>query len=246
MKFQLFAILPTLLLAHDFKAWNKAVPRNSDVESVAPVFDMDTDGCLPSAAISRSGQQNGGLKTTGTVGGACRSMNFLSTSNTYHRYVCKNSGGHKYCAHLYVLYFEKDQLFNGSGGHRHDFEDVAIWTKDGVVTHGSYSAHGKLTTKEAKDIPKEGKHLRIVYHKEGIGSHALRFASSDEKIENPYGRFVTPTIISWYEASSEEVSNAEYRRLMNGFDYGGANFEIKDSRFLNRVNGNRPNGYPTF
>eukprot|EP00924_Labyrinthula_sp_SR-Ha-C_P014329 maker-scaffold_20-snap-gene-2.8-mRNA-1 protein AED:0.02 eAED:0.03 QI:0/0/0/1/1/1/2/0/249 len=249
MKFELLsslAFLPTLLFAHDFRAWNKAVPGHINVESIAPVFDMDTDGCLPAAAISRSGQQNGGLKTTGTVGGACRSKNFLSLSNTYHRHTCKRSGGHEYCAHMYVLYFEKDQMFNGSGGHRHDFEEVVVWTRNGAITHGSYSRHGKLVTKEAKHIPKEGNHLKVVYHKEGIFSHALRFAGSGERAENPYGRFVTPNIISWYEAHSEKLSNAEYRHLMNKFSFGKANLEIKDSNFLKKVNGNKPKGYPKF
>eukprot|EP00924_Labyrinthula_sp_SR-Ha-C_P014378 maker-scaffold_20-snap-gene-4.49-mRNA-1 protein AED:0.00 eAED:0.00 QI:218/1/1/1/1/1/2/90/247 len=247
MKFPIVATLPTLLLASDFPAWDKAVPSDIDVESIAPVFDMDGDGCLPAAAISRSGEQNGGLATSGSVGGDCRTSNFLDESNTYHRHTCTTSGGNTYCAHLYALYFEKDQLFDTfGGGHRHDIEDAAIWTTNGVVTHGSYSAHGDLFTDEAGNLGTQNGHLKFVYHKEGVGSHALRFSDSSEVAENAYGSFVTPPIISWFEATSESLTNAEYRSLMNGFNFGSANLVITDSRFLNRVNEYRPEGYPQF
>ncbi|MFE8073370.1 NPP1 family protein [Marinobacteraceae bacterium S3BR75-40.1] len=234
-------------LAEDFAKLDQALPTNGVINNTQPVFDFDGDGCLPSAGISRWGKQNGGLKTSGKITGDCRSGNFLLTSNTMHRYVCKTSGGDQYCGHIYALYFEKDQVFDYlGGGHRHDWEHAAVWTKNGVVTHGSYSAHGGQTTKPASELPFQNGHLKIVYHKDGLLTHAFRFAKSNEYAENPYGAFLTPTIVSWYAMVGDGLSNAEMRARLNSFDYGSANLPIKDSNFLNNINAGKPAGYPTF
>jgi len=233
--------------AADFAKLDEALPTNGVINHLEPVFDFDGDGCLPSAGISRTGAKNPGLKTSGKITGDCRSGNFLLTSNTLHRYVCKASGGDTYCGHFYALYFEKDQLFNYfGGGHRHDWEHAAVWTKNGVVTHGSYSAHGDLYTKVASELPFENGHLKIVYHKDGVTTHALRFAKSNEVAENPYGSFLTPTIISWYQVTGDGLSNSEMRSRLNSYDYGSASIPMKDSNFLNNINTGKPSGYPTF
>lgn len=234
-------------LASDFAKLDQALPTNGIINGKQPVFDFDGDGCLPSAGISRLGEKNAGLKTSGRITGDCRSGNFLITSNTVHRYVCKNSGGDQYCGHIYALYFEKDQLFNYfGGGHRHDWEHAAVWTKNGVVTHGTYSSHGNQTTKPASQLPFEGNHLKIVYHKDGVTTHAFRFAKTNEYAENPYGSFITPTIVSWYEMEGDGLSNSQMRSRLNSFDYGSAVLPVKDSKFLNNINNGKPASYPSF
>lgn len=236
-----------LTLASDFAKLDEALPTNGVINNRHPVFDFDGDGCLPSAGISRWGQKNTGLKTTGRITGDCRSGNFLLTSNTLHRYVCKTWGGDQYCGHIYALYFEKDQLFDYfGGGHRHDWEHAAVWTKNGIVTHGTYSSHGNQTTRPASELPFENGHLKIVYHKDGITTHAFRFAKNNEYAENPYGSFLTPTIVSWYQMEGDGLSNQEMRSRLNSFDYGSANLPVKDSNFLNNINNGKPSDYPTF
>lgn len=233
--------------ADDFAKLDKALPTEVDAESIAPVFDFDSDSCLPSAGISRNGEQNGGQKPSGSLTGACRSDNFLNTSNTVHRYVCTESSGSNYCGHFYALYFEKDQMIDGiTSGHRHDWEYAAVWTTNGVVTHGSYSAHGELNTAPAAELPFEGGHLKIVYHKDGALTHALRFAKDNEYAENPYGYFVMPDIISWYQFYGDGLDNREMRNRINGFDYGSANLPVRNSSFLRDINKYRPSGYPEF
>jgi hypothetical protein len=242
-----FFTVNVTIFASDFARLDEALPRNVDAKSIAPVFDFDGDGALPASGISRSGEQNQGLKPTGKVGGDCRSDNFLDESNTMHRYASIVSEGSTYCGHFYALYFEKDQTQTGIySGHRHDWEYVAIWTKDGKVTHGSYSAHGKLNTESAENIPSENGHLKFVYHKEGASTHAMRFAKKDEVAENPYGKFVTPEIASWYTFHGDNVDNAKMRDLMNNFDYGSANFPNTDRAFLDSLNNFKPSEYPTF
>lgn len=233
--------------ASDFAKLDEALPANGIINNHEPVFDFDGDGCLPSAGISRLGEQNSGLKTSGSITGGCRSGNFMLLSNTLHRYMCKTSGSDKYCVHFYALYFLKDQLFNTfGGGHRHDWEHAAVWTKNGTVTHGSYSAHGDLYTDVAANLPFQNGHLKIVYHKDGVTTHALRFAKSGEIAENPYGAFITPTITSWYVMIGDGVSNQQMRDKLNSFDYGSATIPMKDSNFVNNVNNFKPAGYPTF
>lgn len=245
--FFLGAVVTAPAFASDFPKLNQALPATVDALSIAPVFDFDTDSCLPSAGISRNGDMNGGLKPSGSLTGSCRSSNFLDLSNTVHRHACATSSGNTYCGHFYALYFEKDQIVNNvESGHRHDWEYAAVWTTNGVVTHGSYSAHGDLTTAAASELGFQNGHLKIVYHKDGVATHAFRFSSASEVAENPYGTFVTPAITSWYEFSGDAWNNLVMRTLLNNYDYGSANLPVADSRFLGSLNTFKPAAYPAF
>ena len=254
----LLAVQPAL--AQDFPRLDEALPGNGAIGGEEPVFDFDTDSCLPSAAVSRSGEKNGGLEPSGSQTGGCRSSNFLETSNTYHRYACKTEAGDRYCGHMYGLYFEKDQATDadwswlgwGVEGHRHDWEHAIVWTKNGEMTHASYSAHGELTTRHRSDIDLDDQgRVKIVYHDNSLANghtHSFRFAKTDEVPENPYGRWVTPTSASWTEMAGNGVTNAQMREKLNTFDYGSAVVPMKDTddRFLNKINQGKPSSYPTF
>lgn len=243
----LSALAATSARADDFPALSAAWPVSAQIAATYPLFDFDTDGCLPSAGISRSGQQNGGLKTSGGITSGCRRTDFLDYANTLHRHACITSGGNVYCGHFYALYFLKDQVSAFGGGHRHDWEHVAIWTTNGVVTHGGYSAHGDLTNAAVNTLAVQNGHVRFVYHKDGALTHAMRFAGTDEvAAENPYGQWVTPAIVSWTAMTGDGVSNATMRGLLNGFDYGSATIPLKDGNFLSNLNRYRPTGYPSF
>jgi hypothetical protein len=235
--------------AEDFPRLDKAVPANGIITSKAnqPAIDYDSDSCLPSAGISRDGDKNGGLSASGSITGGCRTSNFNMSSNTLHRYACTDSGGDEFCAHFFALYFEKDQATWFGGGHRHDWEYVALWTKNGDKTHASYSAHGDLYTEEVAGLDKtDNGRIKFVYHKDGVLTHAMRFASSGEVAENPYGDFFAPVVISWYELAGDSLANAEMRSLLNSYDYGSASIPLKDSKFLSNINEFLPSGYPTF
>ncbi|WP_263079716.1 NPP1 family protein [Endozoicomonas sp. Mp262] len=239
----------TTAQAAKFAHLDEATPQNGIIDNVYPVFDFDDDGCYPATGISRNGEQNPGLKTTGALNGHCHDPGFLDISNTFHRYACKTGANNsEYCGHFYALYFEKDQALAGldAFGHRHDWEHVAIWTTDGKITHASASAHGKLDTKNRADIPFEGEHPKFVYHKEGVSTHSMRFAMPDETAENDYGYWVTPTIVSWYEIQGNGLNNEVMRYKLNRFDYGNAILPIKDSNFRTNLNSFRPKGYPEF
>lgn len=232
--------------ADNFARLDEALPSTVDISGTSPVFDFDTDGCLPSAGISRAGAQNGGLNPSGSITGECRSGSFLDTSNTLHRHACIHSSGKTYCGHFYALYFLKDQVTALGGGHRHDWEYAAVWTTNGVVTHGGYSAHGDLTNSAVAALPMQYGHLKIVYHKDGVSTHALRFAKSGETAENSYGQFVTPAVVSWYELKGDSLSNEAMRNRLNAFDFGSATIPLRDSNFLTNLNTYKPADYPVF
>ncbi len=233
-------------LAADYPRLDQALPANVSVAAIHPVFDFDGDGCLPSAGISRYGEQNGGLNPSGSITGGCRRVDFMNYSNTLHRYACIDSAGSRYCGHFFALYMLKDQISVFGGGHRHDWEHAAVWTRDGVVTHAGYSAHGKLFNAAAASLPMQNGHVKIVYHKDGLGTHALRFASANEVAENPYGQFVLPALTSWNTLRGASLDNAAMRSRLNTFNYGSATIPMKDSNFLGNLNTYRPAGYPAF
>ncbi|CAM3766562.1 Necrosis inducing protein (NPP1) [Vibrio aerogenes CECT 7868] len=234
--------------AHFFKRLNEAKPRYAKAVWFAPDFDFDKDGCLPDAGISRKGQQNGGLKPSGSLGGHCRHGGFMGLSNTYHRYVCKKSGRNNYCAHVYALYFQKDMAAQGGiggFGHRHDWENVVVWTRNGRPTHSSVSAHGKLSTRAWRDTNKWGNHPHVVYHK-GVATHSFRMAKSGEwTAENPTHKWVRPALASWYTMKGD-VSNATLTNNLHRFNYGNANLPVKHERMLRDVNRFKPSGYPSY
>ncbi|MGW6905924.1 NPP1 family protein [Streptomyces sp. NPDC054940] len=44
-----------------------------------PLFDYDEDGCYPASAVDANGTHNGGLDTTGSTGGGCKSNHLGDT-----------------------------------------------------------------------------------------------------------------------------------------------------------------------
>lgn len=250
-------MLINIVQAADFEKLDEAIPW-AFVTELAPVFDFDGDGCLPSAGISRNGQQNPGLKIGGSITGECRSPNFLDTSNTLHRYTCASKSGSIYCGHIYALYFEKDQAADAVSNvielgipkkysHTHDWEYVAVWTKNGEIEYGSVSVHGHMHRNAASEIPRDKNgHMKVVYHKHGLRTHVMRFADMDEKASNPYHEFVTPTIISWDILYGDGLDNRAMTDKLNSFNYGGGVIPCKDSNFLDTLNRFKPPPYPIF
>ena len=226
-----------------------------EAKKFAAAFDFDTDSCYPSPAISKDGQVNGGLKPTGDIAGECRDKNQLENSNTYHRKASIKKDGVEYCVHMYSLYFQKDQWAPVSpipAGHRHDWEFALVWTKNGELTHASFSGHGGVSTEEKGKLHfDEGKQntVKIVYHKDGVATHAFRFAKEDEKgdasAENDLKRWFTPTIVDWETMKSDTVSNERLRKKFNEHDFDEANCSFNDKNFPNEIAQNPPPGYPS-
>ena len=187
-----------------------------------PAYDYDTDGCYPTPAIGPDGTVNGGLKPTGSLSGDCHDTSDLDNTNGYSRYKCNNG----WCAIAYGLYFEKDQaLANSSiGGHRNDWEHVVVWVQNDQAQYVSTSAHGQFNVYASSSVRWDGTHPKIVYHKDGAGTHDFRLANAnDEPAENAYHTWQYPTLVGW------NGYPAGIRDILSNYDFGSAIFGLKDS-----------------
>jgi necrosis inducing protein (NPP1) len=203
-----------------------------------PAFDYDGDGCYPTPAIGRDGTIAGGLKTSGAVNGSCHDASDLDNTNSYSRVKCNNG----WCGYIYALYFEKDQAVAGSGlgGHRHDLEHVVVWVQNGTPQYVSASAHGKYHTYARNQMPwdETGTHPKIIYHKDGAGTHCFRIAGFNEQPENHKGTWQYPPLIGW------DNYPAGFRDKLTSTDFGSAQFGLRDGSFNGELSKAKPAGIP--
>lgn len=219
-----FAEPPPALAAHSSEAEAKW----------QPAFDYDTDGCYSTPAIGPDGTVAEGLNTSGALNGNCRDQSDLDNTNSYSRSSCDGSG---WCAYMYALYFEKDQIMHGCCGHRHDLEHVVVWVFEDEARYVSASAHGDYDTRAAEDLLWEGTHAKIVYHKDGASTHAFRFAADhDDPPENHYGEWQYPDLVGW-DGYPEGI-----REIFVTADYGAAQLDLKDERFADSLAKALPDG----
>ncbi|MFJ5265074.1 NPP1 family protein [Streptomyces sp. NPDC088387] len=232
----------TLVIAFSstaFAAPPPGLPANADgfEQTFQPAYDYDTDGCYSTPAIGSDGTVNPGLNPSGALNGQCRDAVDLDNTNGYSRYKCNNG----WCGILYGLYFEKDQALPGTslGGHRHDWEHVVVWVQDNQVKYVSTSNHGSFTVHNASAIRFDGTHPKIVYHKDGISTHCFRAANSnDEPPENHKGTWQYPKLVGW------NGYPAGVRDKLSSYNFGSANFGLKDSSFNSHLSGAKPSAIP--
>ncbi|WP_113699883.1 NPP1 family protein [Nonomuraea lactucae] len=199
-----------------------------------PALDYDEDGCYPTPAIGPDGTLNPGMTPTSGFSAGCRDESDLDSTNAYSRSRCNQNG---WCAYMYDLYFEKDVMNAPSiddnqlplpetKGHRHDWEHIVVWVNEGLnpgrASYVSVSAHGGYSTYPFEDVAFEGTHPKIVYHKDGILTHAFRLASASEEPENHKGTWQYPGLVGWNHYPSG------IRDKLTEADWGSASIGIKD------------------
>lgn len=263
--FALLALLnASTASADEFPTWDAGITVYNEglVRKFHPMFDFDSDGCYPGTPFHRNEnlRQNPGLGATSSYYGGCRDAGWGNISNTIHRQLCKvGTDGWERCAHFYELYFEKDQAvyLTFLGGHRHDVETVIVWTLKGngqeLISHVSTSAHGSFDTRAMSGLQQHNGHPLVVYHKDGIRTHAFRFASATDKanveFRGNWGEFYAPNIISHYRAlahwdSNERTRherNTQYRMVLEQSNFGSASFKTRnDSLIMDQANANVP------
>ncbi|MEV4175985.1 NPP1 family protein [Nonomuraea sp. NPDC049709] len=201
-----------------------------------PAFDYDGDGCYPTPAIGRDGTIAPGLALGGAVNGQCHDLSDLDNTNSYSRSKCNNG----WCAYVYALYFEKDQTLPGCCGHRHDWEHVVVWVQDGTAQYVAASAHGAYSVRARSQLPwdETGTHPKIIYHKDGLSTHAFRFASATEQPENHKGTWQFPPLVGW------DGYPPGFRDRLVAHNFGSASFGLKDSSFNGELAKAKPAGIP--
>ncbi|RXG48861.1 hypothetical protein VDGE_08022 [Verticillium dahliae] len=166
-----------------------------------PLVDFDTDSCYSVPAMTMDGTASEGLSPSDDVG-PCRPRSALDRTNVYVRGRC-NRG---WCAFVYAYYFQMDWAWSwpvSSYNHRHDWEHVVVWAKEGKVRGVSVSQHGGYESRVAEDqrlrfdyTPKEfpypawdpmptsvAMHPKVVFHKDGARTHCFRFAKDSDDYE---------------------------------------------------------------
>ncbi|KAM0667863.1 hypothetical protein ACQRIT_002854 [Beauveria bassiana] len=181
-----------------------------DVQSL---LDFDSDGCYQTSAIDKDGKDL--LTNLGAcrpiLGMAppardCRDAHQLDNANSYSRKRCNNG----ICVIMYKTYYEKDQALAGSflGGHRHDWENIVVFTRGNDVVRVALSCHGKYDNAR-NDFPLRDRHPLLVYHKDGAGTHCYRFANDDDVAhpENPRWDFFRAPLVGWDRWPSVALRN---------------------------------------
>ncbi|KAK3343621.1 necrosis inducing protein [Lasiosphaeria hispida] len=160
-----------------------------------------------------------GMEPKGSGQGGCRDEVDLDKANVYSRRHCSGD----WCVAIYDYYFEKDvALSTDTGGHRHDWEHIAVWTRGSTVEYVAASAHGGYHVKSRKDVlfsyDQDGEHPLMVYHKDGASTHAFRFATAKDvaKVENRKGVFWRGILVGW-----EGFPNVGLRDALMGHNWGG-------------------------
>ncbi len=103
------------------------------------------DGCTPYPAVAPNGDYNNGLHPSGTPGGNCRNMHFAML---YVRHEQMNAQQRqKYYPStsviMYAMYAPKDHSYFMIGGHRHEWEYIAVFLDAGnTPVRAGFSAHG--------------------------------------------------------------------------------------------------------
>lgn len=178
-------------------------------------------GCDYQAAIDASARVSGGLKDSGSHNGNCSSM----PGQIYARTAYTSDG---FIAVMYAYYFAKDNGFPfPSIGHRHDWEHIVVWTKDGAVVGASYSAHGDYRKTTSPSMV-DSTHVTADYELDGF-THAIlpSNATSNLSVEG---------LISYARLSSE------IRTLLDSYSWGSAVFPMKSSNFYQNIEESRPSG----
>jgi hypothetical protein len=222
-----------------------ALPQKASDKEIRfqPRLDFDKDGCYNTPAIGKDGDLATGMGHDNTGGAdGCRDEADLDNNNVYVRTRCNNN----WCAYMYDYYFEKDvavQHVADVGGHRHDWEHIAVFVEGNDETPKvvAVSAHGEYTTKWFKDIHPEGQsHAKVVYHKDGGSTHAFRFAEAkDNAVENHKGIWFQGALVSY----NGGFPSNEIRDKMLNNDWGEHPAPaIREASFSEQLSKARDNG----
>ncbi|KAI0180087.1 secreted protein [Hypoxylon sp. FL1284] len=207
-----------------------------------PAMDFDTDGCYNTPAIDADGNINPGLDHENTgLATDCHDPSDLSNNNVYSRARCNND----WCAYMYDYYFEKDVALADiplDPGHRNDWEHVVIFVQGDEAKVVAVSQHGDYQTKSAGDVRWDGTHAKVVYNKDGIGTHDFRFANEDDdNIENDTGAWFYGALVSYNGFPSTDL-----RDKLFAYDFGSASIAIKDPSYQSELDKARDDLVPGF
>lgn len=174
-------------------------------------------GCVPFPAVDAVGNVSAGLPLSGAKNEGCSS----SKGQVYVRHARYRGK----CAIMYAWYFPKDQSRDGDGsnGHRHDWENVAVWLSEcastATINAVSYSEHGryKMDTRP----PMDGTHPLVAYQQNAADlTHSLAGTSVRGSMQ--------PAVV-W------DAIPGDARAMLEHHDFDKANVPFNSRNFLNNL-----------
>ncbi|KAG6018520.1 hypothetical protein E4U41_003827 [Claviceps citrina] len=220
----------------------RALHQNAsdDALQYQPVLDYTHKSCYNVPAIGADGKVAEGLDASwhSNVSGGCRDKEHLKNQNVYVRSRCNNG----YCAYMYEHYFEKDvglQHVGGvASGHRHEWENAVVLVKRGerlprlvaASRHDGYHARETWSPPKhaSKAVRYQASHAKLVYDKEGMGTHYIRFAKrEDDEIKNDSGHWVKGALVDWDRFPSKDLRD----QMVKAFKGTGTEPKISDEHF---------------
>jgi hypothetical protein len=196
---------------------------------IVPAFDFRS--CYPDDAVTGNGSANPGLPPTGSYE-SCRDPARLATAKMYVRRAEAEAGGARYEAAVFALYFPKDEAFLSAFSHRHDWESVIVYARDGTPTHMGFSQHGRLTIHPWRVLAIDSlgrPHVRV-------GRVAVE-TSAMHPARSPHSAGHTPTPSEW-------PFPPVVARVLEETDWGDAVCPVTDRNFLRFLGKATPKGYP--
>lgn len=95
------------------------------------------------------------------------------------------------------------------GGHKHDWENIVVFTQGDTVVRVAPSCHGGYDG-ASNSFPLSGSNPQLVYHKDGAGTHCFRFANDDDiaNPENSFGVFYRSPVVGWDSWPSTDLRDS--------------------------------------
>jgi Necrosis inducing protein (NPP1) len=196
-----------------------------DEAKYLPLLQLE-NGCAPYAAVQDDGSYSGGLNDTGSEDAGCKGN---GTGQAIVRSQCDADG---LCAHMYALYFPKDQGVLGGVatpgvGHRHEWENVVVWVKNGSVAAVSFSRHSGYDVRKPEEVTLAGTSVIAKYGRQSSGTHSF-WPGTD-------GGTPFPAPVSF-----DSVTPAAHETLNNPSTFGGIDFPERDDMFARKLGKARP------
>lgn len=237
------------LLAATTISHSTITPWDDAVSAIEKKFEpaVRFSGCQPYPVINHVGEISGGLKPTGTRTRGCsdktkrqvqiRTACFVEgqTDIAYGsgNFFIGDLGSGEMCAVMYSYYFAKDvgAIF-GIGGHRHDWESVVVWIRDGQKVVGvSYSGHGQFQKLRGDDADRINSHPKVDYtYRNGVTefTHSMREGTGDNSF------YVTGLKVNSWSAMA--LYRPNLLSALEEHDFGNAIYPQENTRFAIELN----------
>ena len=134
---------------------------------------------------------------------------------------------------MYSWYFPKDMPRDGTGGHRHDWEQIVVWLSeqslDAEVKGVSFSSHGGWLKRTAAKVDFDGDHPKVKYFRiAGLLNHGL----DTTKVKGGQ-----QPLINWPQLTLKA------RDALNTADFGSASVKFRDDNHIENLDDSWKDGF---